>query len=55
VGRPKSCVLDGFTKSFKNFKDGFFRVSMEVGRRPLYLDEGGAARFQLYWTSSPTK
>jgi len=55
VGRPKSCVLDGFTQSFKNFKDWFFRVSMEAGRRPWYLDEGGATRFPLYWTGSPTK
>jgi len=34
VGRPKSCVLDGFTQSFKNFKDGFFRVGMEVEEQP---------------------
>jgi len=55
VGRPRSCVLDGFEQSFKNFKDGFFRVSMEAGNESWYLDEVGAARFPLYWTSSPTK
>ena len=55
VGRPKSCVLDGFTQSFKNFKDGFFRVSMKAGVQPWYLDESGVARFPLYWTDSPTK
>ena len=32
-------MLDGFTQSFKNFKDGFFRVSMEAGNEPWYLDE----------------
>jgi len=48
-------VLDGFTQSFKNFKNGFFRVSMEAGNEPWYLDEAGVARFLLYWTSSPTK
>jgi len=55
VGRPRICVLDGFTQSFKNFKDGFFRVRMEVGHEPWYLDGAGVARFPLYWTSSPTK
>ena len=40
-------MLDGFTQSFKNFKDGFFCVSMEAGHEPWYLDEAGVARFRL--------
>jgi len=55
VGRPKSCLLDGFMQSFKNFKDGFFCVSMEAGRQSWYHDEGGVAKFSLYWTDSPRK
>ena len=42
VGRARISLLDGFTQSFKKFKDGFFRVRvLSAGRLLHYDDEGG--------------
>jgi len=31
IGRPNISLLDGFTRSFKKFKDDFFRVRVLAG------------------------
>jgi len=48
-------VLDDFTQSFKNFKDGFFRVRVLAGGRSSYYDGGGYPKFSFYWTESPSR
>jgi len=55
VGRAKISLLDGFTQSFKKFKDGFFRVRVLPTGHSLYYDDGGRPKFPFYWTSSTTK
>jgi len=55
ISRPKVGLLDGFTQSFKKFKDGFFRVRLLNGGRALYYDECGSPRFPFYWTEMPAR
>ena len=55
ISRPQVGVLDGYTQSFKKFKDGFFRVRLLNGGRALYYDERGSPRFPFYWTETPAR
>ena len=55
VGRAKISLFDGFTQSFKKFKDGFFRVRVLPAGRLLYYDDGGRPKFPFYWTSAPAR
>jgi len=55
VGRSKISLLDGFTQSFKRFKDGFFRVRVLPAGRRVYYDDEGRPRFPFYWTSAPAR
>jgi len=53
VGRARISLLDGFTQSFKKFKDGFFRVRVLPVGRLLYYDDEGRPKFPFYWMSAP--
>jgi len=55
VGRAKISLLDGFTQSFKKFKDGFFRVRVLPAGRLVYYDDEGRPKFPFYWTSAPAR
>ena len=55
ISRPKIGLLDGFTQSFKKFKDGFFRVRILSAGRLLYCDEDGFPKFPFYWTGAPAR
>jgi len=48
VGRPKISLLDGFTQSFKKFKDDFFLVRVLAGGRSSYYDDGGFPKIPFY-------
>jgi len=55
VGRPKSCLLDGYIQSFKRFKERFFWVGMTSTVRCLYFHGANHKKFPFHWTSSPLK
>lgn len=45
----------GYSESFKNFKDQFFKIIItETGRREFF-DQEGSPFFPLYWTENPKK
>jgi len=48
ISRPKVGLLNGFTPSFKKFKDGFFHVRLLVGGQSLYYDDGGLPKFLFF-------
>ena len=55
VGRPRISLLDGFTQSFKKFKDDFFRVRVLSAGRLLYYDDEGRQKFPFYWMGAPAR
>jgi len=55
VGKPRISLLDGFTRSFKKFKDGFYRVRVLLAGRLLYYDNEGQLKFLFYWMSVPAR
>jgi len=55
IGRPKIGLLDGFTQSFKQFKEGFFRVQVLGSGWSLYYDDEGIPKFPFYWIEAPTR
>lgn len=44
-----------YSKSYKNFKDQFFKIIITETRRRDFFDEEGSPLFPLYWTENPTK
>jgi len=53
ISWPGISRLDGFTQSFKHFKDGLFKVVVkELGRSYFYNDDG-SAKFPFSWTDNP--
>jgi len=55
ISRPKIGLLDGFTQSFKNFKDGLFRVCILATVQLLYYDDNRLLKFPFYWTKAPAR
>ena len=54
VSRPGSVRFAAFTTSYKNFKERYFKVFVELDdREHLYLAEGGT-KFPFHWTQNPT-
>jgi len=53
VGRSNSCLFNGYSQSFKRFKDRFFKVVMtEVGKSCFY-DNVSKLKFLFYWMAEP--
>jgi len=48
-------LFKAFTTSYKNFKEKFFKVYMELASTRYFFDEVGQSRFPLFWTRKPTK
>ncbi|XP_029128598.1 uncharacterized protein LOC114916316 [Cajanus cajan] len=46
-------LLDSFTSSYKNFKAGFFRVTIRPNGRRFFFGEDNRSLFPLYWTRAP--
>ncbi|KAL2331747.1 hypothetical protein Fmac_019328 [Flemingia macrophylla] len=52
---PKRELLESFTSSYKNFKNGFFRVSIPEEGRKYFFDNVGTPLFPLSWTRKPRR
>ncbi|KAL2329820.1 hypothetical protein Fmac_017401 [Flemingia macrophylla] len=52
---PKRELLKSFTSSYKNIKNGFFRVSIPEEGRKYFFDNTGAPLFPLSWTRKPRR
>ncbi|KAL2337074.1 hypothetical protein Fmac_011520 [Flemingia macrophylla] len=52
---PKRELLESFTSSYKNFKNGFFRVSIPEEGKKYFFDSAGAPLFPLSWTRKPRR
>ena len=55
VSRPSSVLFKAFMTSYKNFKEKFFKVYVELVGTRYFFDEVGQPRFPLFWTRIPTK
>jgi len=55
VRRPSISRLDAFTQSFKNFKDGYFKVVVKEGGKSHFLNADGSTKFPFSWTGSPSR
>ena len=44
-----------YSDSFKNFKNGFFKVVIGENGRSLFFDGAGRPKFSFYWTSYPPR
>ena len=55
VSRAGSVLFKAFTASYKNFKEKFFKVYVELAGTRYFFDEVGQLRFPLFWTRKPTK
>jgi len=55
VKRAGNVLFKAFTTSYKNFKERFFKVFVELAGMPHFFDTGGQPRFPLFWTRKPTK
>ncbi|KAL2319189.1 hypothetical protein Fmac_033065 [Flemingia macrophylla] len=49
----KRYLLESFTSSYKNFKNGFFRIGIREESRKYFYDEVGQPLFPLAWTRNP--
>ena len=52
MSRPSIRRLDAFTKSFKHFKDRFFKVVMKEGGKSHFLSADGSTKFPFSWMGS---
>ncbi|KAL2332902.1 hypothetical protein Fmac_014115 [Flemingia macrophylla] len=52
---PKRELLESFTSSYKNFKNGFFRVSIPEEGKKYFFDSAGVPLFPLAWTRKPRR
>ncbi|KAL2324392.1 hypothetical protein Fmac_023450 [Flemingia macrophylla] len=52
---PKRDLLESFTSSYKNSKNGFFRVSIPEEGRKYFFDHTGTPLFPLSWTRKPRR
>lgn len=48
-------MLDGYTKLFKRFKDGFFRVVVTLVGQFVYYDDADSPKFHFDWDSNPSR
>ncbi|XP_020213764.1 uncharacterized protein LOC109797988 [Cajanus cajan] len=46
-------LFDSFTSSYKNFKAGFFRITIRPNGRRFFCDENNESLFPFYWTPTP--
>ncbi|QCE04912.1 hypothetical protein DEO72_LG8g2953 [Vigna unguiculata] len=53
--RPSISRLDAFSESFKNFKDGYFKVMVKEEGKSHYLNVDGSTKFPFSWTGSPSR
>ncbi|QCE10371.1 hypothetical protein DEO72_LG10g1601 [Vigna unguiculata] len=53
--RPSVSRLDAFSKSFKHFKDGYFKVIVKEGGKAYFLNTDGSPKFPLSWTNNPSR
>jgi len=53
VSQSKNRLFDPYMSSYKEFKEGFFKVLFE-GEGWLYVFANGSPKFPLYWTREPT-
>ena len=51
--RPGINRLEAFTQSFKNFKDGLFKVVLKQAGRSYFYTDDGSTKFPFYWTDNP--
>jgi len=48
VSYPGISVLNVYSKSFKCFKDAFFRVVLKSAGQAYFYDDGGKTKFPFY-------
>jgi len=44
-----------FSKSFKHFKDGYFKVMVKEEGRSHFFNADGSTKFPFSWTGSPSR
>lgn len=49
----KNAIFQLYAKSYKEFKNQFFKVSITKMGRPFFFNEDGSPKFPLYWTKTP--
>jgi len=55
ISRPSISRLDAFSQSFKNFKDGYFKVVVKEGGKAHFLNADGSTKFSFSWTGNPSR
>ncbi|QCD79245.1 hypothetical protein DEO72_LG1g2884 [Vigna unguiculata] len=55
ISRPSISRLDAFSKYFKHFKDGYFKVVVKEGGKTYILNADGSAKFPFSWTNNPSR
>lgn len=44
-----------YTTSYKNFKEKYFKIFVELDGRPYFYDTDGRTKFHFHWTQTPTR
>lgn len=52
VSKSGTYLLGVYSYSFKNFKNGFFRVVINLVNRSHFFNENGDKKFLFYWTNN---
>jgi len=52
--RPESIWFAPYTSSYKNFKEKYFKIFVELDDKPYFYDTKGRTKFPFHWTQSPT-
>jgi len=55
VSHPSISRLDAFSKSFKHFKNGYFKVVVKEEGKSHFLNAEGSIKFPFSWTESPSR
>jgi len=55
ISRPSISRLVAFCHSFKNFKDGYFKVVVKEEGKSHFLNAHGSTKFPFSWTGTPSR
>lgn len=55
VSKLDTCLLGVYSKSFKKFKNGFFRVIINFVNDSHFFDENDNKKISFYWTENPLR